>query len=279
MFIIEFIAVITGNPKETACFFDRIQKSVQLLTSTETEKQVKQDVKVKKALQMTQSLIDNKSVFSNESFESLLSDHMMPMPNDSPDQHHKFTVNQEHQLMEAKIKELQKNINNAAIWERMTTAFKTLTEPRRKESKYLSSYFITEQSLRSNFSKLFEDECDIFARILYLKMSNNKDHARINFIQFIKVFQNLLDEIKDQRNRVIFGLLDINEKGVLDIVMLMQLFNNVNRNTMFGQEILKIVREYKSKNVLLKGGYRRKIVLNFSTFVKLVNHSCLIEQL
>ena len=78
---------------------------------------------------------------------------------------------------------------------------------------------------------------------------------------------------------MIFGLLDINQKGVLDIVLLMQLYNNVNRNTMFGQEILKIIREYKSKNILLKGGYRRKIVLNFSTFVKLVNHSCLIEML
>lgn len=90
--------------------------------------------------------------------------------------------------MEAKIKELQKIINNPNMWERMTSAFKTLTEPRRKESKYLSSYYITEQSMRRNFSKLFDDECDIFARILYLKMSNNKDHARINFIQFIKVF-------------------------------------------------------------------------------------------
>ena len=96
MFIIEFIAVITGNPKDTALFFDRILKSVHLLTSTDIEKQVKQDVKVKKALHMTQSLIDNKSVFSNESFESLLSDHMMPMPPDSPDQHHKISVNQEH---------------------------------------------------------------------------------------------------------------------------------------------------------------------------------------
>mgnify|MGYP006893384029 CR=1 FL=1 len=74
-------------------------------------------------------------------------------------------------------------------------------------------------------------------------------------------------------------MLDVNNKGTLDIMILMQLYNNLNRNTMFGQEILRIVREYKNKNILLKGGYKRRIVLNFTTFNTLVPNSCLIEEL
>ena len=47
---------------------------------------------------------------------------------------------------------------------------------------------------------------------------------------------------------------------------------------MIGQEILKVVREYKNKNVLMKGGFSRQITLNFQTFNSLANNSCLIDE-
>lgn len=43
-------------------------------------------------------------------------------------------------------------------------------------------YKITEKSLRNNFVNLFGHSCDIFARILYMKMTGNKDSSKINFI-------------------------------------------------------------------------------------------------
>ena len=75
-----------------------------------------------------------------------------------------------------------------------------------------------------------------------------------------------------------FNLMEFNGDGELDIMILMQLFNNVSRNTLFGQEILKLVREYKNKNVLMKGGFSRQITLNFNTFNQLIPYSSLIDE-
>lgn len=139
----------------------------------------------------------------------------------------------------------------------MTSAFKILSVTRAKESKYITHYYITEQSLRENFEKLFSFKCDILARIMYIKLSKRKDSAKIRFLQFAEAVSGLLDEVKDRRNRTLFNLMEFNGDGELDIMILMQLFNNASRDSLFGQEILKLVREYKNKNVLMKGGFSR----------------------
>lgn len=120
------------------------------------------------------------------------------------------------------------------IWERMTSAFKILSVTRTKESKYITHYYITEQSLRENFEKLFTFKCDILARVMYIKLSKRKDCAKIRFLQFAEAVSGLLDEVKDRRNRTLFNLMEFNGDGELDIMILMQLFNNVPRDTLFG---------------------------------------------
>ena len=116
---------------------------------------------------------------------------------------------------------------------------------------------MTERSLTENFEKLFGYRCDVLAKIMYIKLSKRKDCAKINLIRFYEVFKNLLDEVKSKRNNTVFELLEFNGDGVLDIMYLMQLFCNLKRNTVFGQEILKIVKEFKNKNVLMTGGFSR----------------------
>lgn len=142
------------------------------------------------------------------------------------------------QKLEAKIaafkKKVVKVVGQDAVFKQMAAAFKTLAEDRERESKYLSLYQITEASLRQNFEHLFGFPCDIFARILYLKMTDTKDHAKINFIQFGTIFFDLMDEIKDKRNRCFFSLLDVKGTGILDSMLLMQLFHNIDRNTLLG---------------------------------------------
>jgi hypothetical protein len=87
-----------------------------------------------------------------------------------------------------------------------------------------------------------------------------------------------IDDVKDKRNRAVFNLMEFNGDGELDIMILMQLYNNINIETMFGQEILRMVKEYKNKNVLMKGGFKRQITLNFNTFNALVPYSTLIDE-
>mmetsp|Transcript_2823 Transcript_2823/g.4400 ORF Transcript_2823/g.4400 Transcript_2823/m.4400 type:complete len:144 (-) Transcript_2823:279-710(-) len=142
----------------------------------------------------------------------------------------------------------------------------------------MSLFHITEQSIVENWDRLFKYKCDILARVLYIKMSKKKDFSKINFIQFTHTVMDILDEIKDRRNRTIFNFLEFNGDGELDIMILMQLFNNVKRNTMFGQEILKMVREYKTRNVLMKEGFSRQVTLNFATFNRLIPYSSLVDE-
>lgn len=119
-------------------------------------------------------------------------------------------------------------------WNRLTSAFKILAVNRSSTSKRLAFFFITEKSLRENFSMLFGYPCDILARIMYIKMANRKRCSRINFLQFADAMMDLIDEIKDRRNRAVFNLMEFNGDGELDIMILMQLFNNIPRETIFG---------------------------------------------
>ena len=96
-----------------------------------------------------------------------------------------------------------------------------------------------------------------------MNMSRGKDHSRIDFIKYVRAFDGMLDEVQKKRNEAAFNILDIMKKGELDIMFLMQLLNNIDKNTLFAQEILTIVREYKSKNILMTAGYSRQISLNF----------------
>lgn len=131
----------------------------------------------------------------------------------------------------------------------------------------------------NHFHLIFGYRCDIFARVLYIKLAKRKDHAKINFVEFAEAFLGLLHEVKDKRSRAVFNLLEFNGDGEYDIMYLFQLLVNVPRNTMFGQEVLKLTKEYKDKNVLKKGGFTSQIKLNFQTFNALIPCSCLIDEL
>lgn len=88
--------------------------------------------------------------------------------------------------------------------------------------KEVASYYITQDSLVTNFEKLFNFKCDIFAKILYLNMSRNKDAAKISFMQFVSVFEGLVsDSPRDAPNKCIFRLLDVRNEGHLTIIYLL----------------------------------------------------------
>ena len=55
----------------------------------------------------------------------------------------------------------------------------------------------------------------------------------IDFYKFVKVFENLLDEVAKIRNRCVFNLLDVKKNGYLDIMMLIQMLNNIDKDTYF----------------------------------------------
>jgi hypothetical protein len=170
-----------------------------------------------------------------------------------------------------------KNDVGERMFEHQMRAFKILVanpDKLRGEAKLSSQFYCTETSIVENFDKLFGYRCDIFAKILYLRMAKGLDHAKIDFMRFIKIFEGFLDDTPKRRNQAAFQFYDVKNQGVIDIMVLMQLYNNVTRNTYFGQELLILIREYKNKNILMTAGFSRKIMLNFSTFNELIQSNC-----
>ena len=85
----------------------------------------------------------------------------------------------------------------------------------------------------------------------------------VDFLRFAEVFGLLVDDgNRDNGNKMIFSLLDFKNKGELDIIVLIQILNNIDRNTLFAQELLVLIREHKRKNVMAAGGVRRELQMN-----------------
>ena len=239
--MLEFLGIATGMPDEVRQLYKDAAPIFKKLQDLQLRKAVASDNMTRKLYhdgRLEDELVP-KEYKRSDSFDSTFS-------NDHP---------QEYKNLLAKCRDFKKELNNQHVYKRLESAFKILAERRKRESKYISLYYITEQSMVDHFHLVFGQKCDILARVLYIKLARRKDHAKINFVQFAEAFVGLLHEVKDKRNRTIFNLLEFNGDGEYDIMYLFQLLVNVPRNTMFGQEVLKLTKEYKDKNVLKKGGF------------------------
>lgn len=54
-------------------------------------------------------------------------------------------------------------------------------------------YYTTEKALLEKLPKLFGYRCDTWAKLMYVRMSGGKDHAKIHFPQFVQAFEGLMD--------------------------------------------------------------------------------------
>lgn len=61
-------------------------------------------------------------------------------------------------------------------------------------------FIITEQTLRSKFKAVFGAECDIFAKMIYMRLAENKEQAEINFLTFANVFEPFFVSISNMAN-------------------------------------------------------------------------------
>jgi hypothetical protein len=145
---------------------------------------------------------------------------------------------------------------------------------------------ITEETLRENFAKVFGGfSCNIMAKLLYVYISRGADFAMINFLRFTEAFMPVMSDYSEVRGEVPFRVLDIDNDGKLNILNILQVHHNLTsrspngKRCMFAIELRKIFQEYKQKNLHLRDGYRHQMVLNSSTYMKLIPHSCLIDEL
>ena len=109
-------------------------------------------------------------------------------------------------------------------FETMSNAFMTLgqhTRDRATERCKVYDYWITEESMRENFGKVFGSDCDIMAKLLYVKMSGMRERAKISFMEFITLFIPLYNDNVNVRSKAIFSIIDSDSDGVLCIISLL----------------------------------------------------------
>ena len=163
-------------------------------------------------------------------------------------------------------------------WNKLIHGFKILCANRTKETKYLSLHWISEKSLKDNFKHLFKIDCEFVADLLYKKMANKKNYAKINFYTFAKTFVDFMDESKDKRNRAAFDILEQNNDGQISVITLMDMTNNLHPETPLGKEVAILLNEHKHRNILMREGYSRRAPINFTAFNSLIPNSCLIDE-
>ena len=56
----------------------------------------------------------------------------------------------------------------------------------------LHSYKLTEHSIMKGFSSLFGAECEIIAKVIYMKVSKNIEHAKVGIKEFFKLLYPLM---------------------------------------------------------------------------------------
>ena len=59
--------------------------------------------------------------------------------------------------------------------------------PDDQEYGRVQDYFMTEQSMRVGFTRMF-GRCDVFAKLLYMKASGLKENCKLSFHDFYKLF-------------------------------------------------------------------------------------------
>ena len=199
---------------------------------------------------------------------------------DAYEEFRKQKQNRKFQLFK-KITEIQAEMSDHHF-RNLARAFRKLSKQADdpKPNRKLSSYYLTEASILKNFEFLFDHKCKPFASLLYLKLAKMKDSVRIDFLRFHEVFKLLVDDGNTNNgNRAAFGLLDIRDKGQLDVMIILSLLNNLDRDSLLAQELMLLLRHHKQKNVLTPGAHRRPTVLNQAVFNDVIPRSCLVDEL
>lgn len=128
--LLEFLGIVTGRPEEIRKLFKEAMPIVKKLQDLNLRKAVATDNMTRKLYHdgRLEDELDQKMLQRNDSFDSTFS-------NDHP---------QALRDLQTKCRELKKEIGSAQVYKRLETSFKILAERRKRESKYISLYNITE---------------------------------------------------------------------------------------------------------------------------------------
>lgn len=164
--------------------------------------------------------------------------------------------------------------------------------------------FITFESIKMNFWKVFGTQNDAMAEMLFRYMSDCRtdlQKARVNYRQFLNKFDILWpkkpeskerkddatiaqDEFNEKKrydlavNKLAFDILDIDGDGELTILDLVWLCSNFTEDNKFGKNVLDLFEVYMDKNVRPKF-VQEKVSITLQVYMGEMPNIGLIEDL
>ena len=134
----------------------------------------------------------------------------------------------------------------------------------------------------TNFHHVFGEKCPYFGKILYLYMSKGYDRAKITFVRFLQcLYPFMNNEERNSHNKIAFQMLDIDKDNDLNILNLIHLHKNMEKDSKIGQEIFSLI-EYYINNTLTKksSGTKNKMSgINYDYFSKIVKKCAIIDEI
>lgn len=89
------------------------------------------------------------------------------------------------------------------------------------EERTVVDYDLTEKTLLDKFEIVFGKGSKVLGQLIYIYGSQMVEHTHFDFVKFINIFIDLYSENKEDRNKVIFKLLDLENTNKLNIITLL----------------------------------------------------------
>lgn len=141
-----------------------------------------------------------------------------------------------------------------------------------------SHWYITHESMKKNFGKIFGEYNEYFCNIFYYYLSKGYENSKVPLASFVKSMHVFLGEEKIPIMSKVFSFYDINHDGKITFLDLVHAQTFVPCDSQLGEEISQIVETYLNEVVLSR---RRRLIFeitksNFDMFLKT---SCVVSEL
>jgi len=108
-----------------------------------------------------------------------------------------------------------------------------------------NAMYLEEKNFQLNFKNVFDADCPFFGKLLYLHMARGFDKGKVSFLRYLEVLYPLCSaENRMNHNKIVFGLLDLDHDGGLNIINLLHLQKNFSPKSKVGQEILALIKYF-----------------------------------
>ena len=165
------------------------------------------------------------------------------------------------------------------VYKNIERAFKKLwgyPDNQLPDSDYDGVPFLTEQHFVGNLKYVLGVTNPYISKMFYLYFSNGYDLAKISIQNFFHRLKPFVLEERYVHSETSFKVLDIDNDGKLNVLNLLQMFQNVPSSSRLGQELFKVIEFFLEKN--LHSRSINQVQITMVVYLKLCNQKPCLNQ-